>query len=426
MLAPRLVRMSTGAESFKDVLLRNEVPEPVADALVEAGLTQRLFSALVVKVEDMEAALLKWLASDFLEAYPSALPALRVLWLDSCHTALRPQQVQFPPLPPSGSSGSSSDVASSGSWAETFAPKLSPGKVKELKDAFAEQYPSEILDQECMPSIRLLSLVFKQCAAKEYAFIPWKFRLSLRLQEEQQLARPTKRLRPELYDLLWDEVPTRDIPSGGGMGMYHCQQLLGLLSIAFALCEAAHLHTLRSYERAFMRFAFAKVGPDSGLRGPNADEMQQADRMIWSAIFELCNKGFCLDDATHEVVDVRAGVSTWLQPRPASVKINANFFQGAGGKKGNGKGRARGGRLANTLRNTTGTPPAPSSERPTWINHIVDNKGEKKMLCMDYNRRQGCSRGKNCKFLHRCCVGNANNLACGRNHPAFEHPNQAQ
>ena len=57
MLAPRLVRMSTGAESFKDVLLRNEVPEPVADALVEAGLTQRLFSALVVKVEDMEAAL---------------------------------------------------------------------------------------------------------------------------------------------------------------------------------------------------------------------------------------------------------------------------------------------------------------------------------------------------------------------------------
>ena len=52
-----------------------------------------------------------------------------------------------------------------------------------------------------------------------------------------------------------------------------------------------------------------------------------------------------------------------------------------------------------------------------WVNHVME-KGEKKMLCMDYNRRQGRSRGKNSKFLHKCCVAYANNQACGRNHSA--------
>ena len=98
--------------------------------------------------------------------------------------------------------------------------------------------------------------------------------------------------RPELSDLLFDDVPTRDIPSGGNMGMHHCKQILSLLSHAFALCEAAHLRTLRMYEKTFMKFAFLRTSAETGLRGPNVEEMQNADRMLWSSISELCLKGF--------------------------------------------------------------------------------------------------------------------------------------
>ncbi|CAE7784972.1 Gapdh [Symbiodinium sp. CCMP2592] len=234
-----------------------------------------------------------------------------------------------------------------------------------MRDAFFEQYPSELLDPELMPSIRLLSHVYKQSCTKEFAFVPWKFRMSVKLHEEQQMAKPAKRARSELSDLLFDDVPTREIPSSGGMGMYHCQQILGLLSTASALCGAAHLHTLRSYERAFMRFAFAKVGADSGLRGPNSEEMQHADRMLWSSISELCVKGFALDDAIHEVVDVRAGVSTWLQPRAAPVKLkDLNAFQALGrGRGGKGKGKGFGKSFPNTGKGNTGTPSTGASER---------------------------------------------------------------
>ncbi|CAE7210922.1 unnamed protein product [Symbiodinium sp. CCMP2592] len=398
--------MASGAISFKDRLLSGEVPEVVADALVDAGLTDRLFSAIVVKVEDLESALEQWVPAALLAAHPAAVPALRLLWLESCHASLRPAAGgSFPPSPPAGGLGPSPDGATPGSWAETFAPKLSAAKVNEMKDAFFEQYPSELLDPDLMPSIRLLSHVYKQSCSKEFAFVPWKFRMSVKLHEEQQMAKPAKRARSELSDLLFDDVPTRDIPSSGGMGMYHCQQILGLLSSALALCGAAHLHTLRNYERCFMRHAFAKVSVDSGLRGPNSEEMQHADRMLWSSIAELCSKGFALDDAIHEVVDVRAGVSTWLQPRAAPVKIkDFNAFQALGrGRGGKGKGKGFGKSFTNTGKGNTGTPSTGASERIPWVNHIMD-KGEKKMLCMDYNRRQGCSRGKNCKFLHRCCV----------------------
>ena len=58
--------------------------------------------------------------------------------------------------------------------------------------------------------------------------------MSVKLHEEQQLAKPRKRARAELSDLLDDEVPTREIPASGGIGMFHVQQLLSLLSNALA------------------------------------------------------------------------------------------------------------------------------------------------------------------------------------------------
>ena len=90
-----------------------------------------------------------------------------------------------------------------------------------------------------MPSTRLLSHVHKMVAPKDLAFVPWKFRMSVKLHEEHQSSRPAKKARLELTDLLLDEVPSRDIPASGTIGMFHLQQLLSLLSSSLALCKAA-------------------------------------------------------------------------------------------------------------------------------------------------------------------------------------------
>ena len=44
-------------------------------------------------------------------------------------------------------------------WAENLPPKLTTETVDSLVSTFKQNYPGELLDQDSMPSIRLLSLV---------------------------------------------------------------------------------------------------------------------------------------------------------------------------------------------------------------------------------------------------------------------------
>ena len=69
-------------------------------------------------------------------------------------------------------------VEPAASWTETFAPKLSSAVVTAMKSKFLSSYPSEILTQETLPSLRLLLQVHYQVQKKEVKWVPWKFRLS--------------------------------------------------------------------------------------------------------------------------------------------------------------------------------------------------------------------------------------------------------
>ena len=271
-----------------------------------------------------------------------------------------------------------------------------------------------------MPSTRLLSHVHKMVASKDLAFVPWKFRMSVKLHEEHQSSRPAKKARLELTDLLLDEVPSRDIPASGTIGMFHLQQLLSLLSVSLALCKAAHLQTLRTYERAFMRLAGTRFSADSGLRAPHVEELQAADRQVWYEVNALFQKGWTLDDALHEVCNVRCLLPSLLQPRPALPKrySQPSHAKGLGKSKSFGKK----GDDSSSKPKTVGRPRDGDTEqsRQPWVNHILV-KGEKLALCMAYNSRpNGCTR-KHCKFLHQCCVARADGCACGGKHAAFEH-----
>ena len=127
-----------------------------------------------------------------------------------------------------------------------------------------------------------------------------------------------------------------------------------------------------------------------------------------------------MDDALHEVCNVRCLLPSLLQPRPALPK----HYSQPSHSKGLGKSKSFGkkGDDASPKPKTVGRPRDGETEhiRQPWVNHILV-KGEKLALCMAFNSRpNGCTR-KHCKFLHQCCVARADGCACGGKHAAFEH-----
>ena len=316
---------------FCELLVQGRVPPAVADALVSAGLNVELFGTVAVSVDALETELARWIDAELLESEAVVMPALRLLFLKHAHPGLLPGSSA-----PASHAGTWLPATPSTSWTETFAPKLDAATISALKSAFELSYPSESLEQEFMPSTRLLSHVHKMVASKDLAFVPWNFRMSVRLHEEHNSSRPAKKARLELTDLLLDEVPSRDIPASGAIGMFHLQQLLSLLSVSLALCKAAHLQTLRTYERAFMRLAGTRFSADSGLRAPHVEELQAADRQVWYEVNALFQT---LDDALHEVCNVRCLLPSLLQPRPALPKhfLQPHLAKGLGKAKGFGK-----------------------------------------------------------------------------------------
>ena len=136
-----------------------------------------------------------------------------------------------------------------GSWAESFAPKIQPSTVAKLKKQFLEDYPSEVLTMETMPSTRLLSLAHHQHSKQEYRWIPWKFRMTQSRMEGMVIYQRPKIPKVEglqLHQLLWDEPPSLDV-NNQGMGVNAIRNMLEVHNTAMSLVGACHLQRLRSY-----------------------------------------------------------------------------------------------------------------------------------------------------------------------------------
>ncbi|OLP97305.1 hypothetical protein AK812_SmicGene20396 [Symbiodinium microadriaticum] len=117
-----------------------------------------------------------------------------------------------------------------------------------------DDYPTELLDSDTFPSSRLLALTSKMVADKEIRWLPWKFRLSAKAQDDSLLIRPKKLPRlSELSDLLLDEAPSRDIHDGPA-SFNLINQLLTLATNSIALCRTPPLNVL---------LVEAKAGPTS-------------------------------------------------------------------------------------------------------------------------------------------------------------------
>ena len=75
---------------------------------------------------------------------------------------------------------------------QSWPAKLSAERTAELRKRFEDDYPTELLDNDSFPSSRLLALTSKMVADKEIRWLPCKFRLSAKAQDDNLLIRPKK------------------------------------------------------------------------------------------------------------------------------------------------------------------------------------------------------------------------------------------
>ena len=268
------------------------VPQEYHEILL--GFDVPLFGCLVSEASQLDTALGHLLENS--EEPDSAAGKLRLL--SSLRLLFESCKKQSSAAPANKRPDSSEEARSSAAgWTEQFPPKLSGEKVISLQKAFHSRHPGEVLDPENFPSSRLLAYAAKIVQKGELKWVPWKIRMCQSQQDSMALRRPTK--TPKLEDLLYDEVPQREIPSGQ-VGANYLSGIMGLLSTSLAMLNGAHLSVLRKFERKFIRLATQKM--ESGLRNPSGEEIMMADRQLWGQMSDLVNLHiWSLDDALTEL-----------------------------------------------------------------------------------------------------------------------------
>ena len=308
-------------EDLLALALQCKVPEAYHQCL--SGFDVPLFGCLAASATDFAPALETLLEK--VSAPESAAEILLVqasfrLLFQKCNNQAATSQGTEPKAPSS---------ASTSGWVEQFPPKLSGEQVIQLRSAFGASYPGEVLDHENTPGSRMLALTSKVMQPGELKWIPWKFRMSKAQEEAFNLRRPSK--VPKFEDFIYDEIPARELPQGQ-VGASFLQGVLGLMSVSASLVQGAHLRNLRLYERKFIKLACSRLEGSTGLRQPNVEELQAADRHLWGIMADLVNvHKWTLNDALTEVVEIRGDMSAMLQPRAAVSKFRPD------GRKGDGK-----------------------------------------------------------------------------------------
>ena len=168
-------------------------------------------------------------------------------------------------------------------WVENLPPKLTTETVDSLVSTFKQNYPGELLDNDSMPSIRLLSLVHEGLKTR-LKWIPWQYRLSQKQYQEILEAKTTKAVRSEVQLLtaaFMDDQPelsAESRPLSAGWLM----QIQTIFRNALALCNAAHLKSLKDFDKKMADLCLKQPDRTSGLRTVTTQELLSAGRRVWN------------------------------------------------------------------------------------------------------------------------------------------------
>ena len=146
------------------ILAQSGVSPTLASEMISAGWTRASFGMCASSAAELDQ---HWEEIFPDQAFSFLQKAqLRVAW-QSCRDG---QSSEDTPIGESQSPAvAAATMDATGGWSETFAPKLSASVVSAMKTKFLSSYPSEILTQETLPSLRLLSQVHYQLQRRRSA-----------------------------------------------------------------------------------------------------------------------------------------------------------------------------------------------------------------------------------------------------------------
>ena len=270
--------------SLHEVLTTAGVQDTFVDKLIEDGWSIELFAMAAPTLEKLDEEIRSMLGDLYDITTAVQRSALRLAWT-------RCQATQAPALPPPGQSTATppEGIASQSTWSETYPPKLTSEVVSALKQKFKRNYPAEILLPETTPSLRLLSLIHHQKVKGEFKWVPWKYRLSQAKADEITAVKPNRIAKSEelqLHALLVDSPPELHIDNGA-LGMHALRQTFETFSYAMAMCEIAHLATMKTYYLKFINLMTTRLEAETGLRNPTILEAQSADKTLMTIACEL-------------------------------------------------------------------------------------------------------------------------------------------
>ena len=409
-------------EGLVSLMQSFQVPGPLQEALLNSGIACIAdFAYAYSDASDLNSFIAKQpdaLWESMQVSDPEHSPAVARLrrTLDKCKAQASVPEVG--PAPAPALPQASAPVASN-AWAEHAPPRLDSEAVQRMQASFRANYPVEHLDADGMPSIRLLSLVHQWFTPKGVIkWVPWQLRMSQKQYQDIIEARTTRTLRTEaqlVSAALFDETPELSIDRAhlSPAWLARTQQIF---RNAIALCNGAHLATLKAFDKKILDLCTQQLPADTGLRTVNTHELLQADRKIWNEVSSLHAEGWTLDEALHEMTCIRADVHALLQPRarPPTQKEG----KGGKGKPGKGNGKKGGGKVQTRLKDDSKTSALSEAMRNLQLKH------GNKTLCIRFNRTE-CNN-RNCKFSHLCAIRLPSGQACGQRHPASQHRFKSQ
>ena len=185
---------------------------------------------------------------------------------------------------------------------------------------FEANYPGELICDQTMPSLTFLSAVEDMKESDSYRWIPWKSKVSEQVQAQSNESRPPRTDRQllrsimKLEDLETIHQPSNYIPTSGPVES-HLIKFQHLFAIALAMVHAAHLRTLKRFNRKFQQLALA-VPRDSALRPQSIQEVLDADRAVWASIFAVKSENmWSLNDSLNKITFCRQELQGLAQPR---------------------------------------------------------------------------------------------------------------
>ena len=396
--------MAAEIPQLEDLFASTGVDPGISSSIIQEGWTIESFGLAATAVAEFDSILPELLPNENLSLLQKArLRAAFVRCQSNPKSDDQPASAQA--VPKESSTGSS--------WTESFAPKLTNESIHDLKSKFLKNYPSELLTQETTPSTRLLSLVHHQLSKQEWKWVPWRYRLSVSKCDELHSQRAAKIPKLEglsLSALLLDEIPAIEV-SNDNMGINAIRTSMDLFNTAMALCNGAHLATLKEYSQKFISLLIQKVAADTGLRTATVLEAQAADRQIWGTIAELVNdRNWTFDNAIHEMTHVRSDLAVLLQLRPKAPKPSQNLPSSSSWQPKGGKGKSKGGGKSKSKS---------GKGKTTMVTELRQADGSTRQLCINWQHGR-CNRS-DCKFMHACSYPLQDGNACGKSHTFFQH-----